>query len=121
MKPLWVMTGACGVSWLVVTSVAAGVNPEVLLGMAGPLVSAGATWIVTSRTHATAPERVMGVMVVGLAAKMLFFGAYLVIMLRGLELRPTLFVTSFTSYLIALYGLEAVYLHRLFRNTPAPR
>jgi hypothetical protein len=54
------------------------------------------------------------VMVAGLAVKAVFFGVYVVVMLRGLDLRPAPFVGSFTGFFIALYGLEALFLKRLF-------
>ena len=51
---------------------------------------------------------------VGFGVKVLFFGAYLVAMLRGLELRPTSFVVSFAGFFIALHVIEALFLKRLF-------
>ena len=49
-------------------------NPAALLGLVGPLASALATWIVVARTAAVAPAKTTGVMVTGLAVKMVFFG-----------------------------------------------
>ena len=40
-------------------------NPELALGMAGPLASAVATWIAVERAQARAPEKVTGVLVAG--------------------------------------------------------
>ena len=115
MRPLWWMLAAGFVSWLLVASVAgAQGHPEVLWGMLGPLAAASATWIVAERTFSARPERLTSVMVAGLAAKMVFFGAYVAAMLRVLNLRPTPFVVSFTSYFIALYLMEALFLRRLF-------
>jgi len=53
------------------------------------------------------------VMVTGFAARMIFFGAYVVVMLRVVGLSPVPFVISFTSYFIAMYAMEAVFLKRL--------
>jgi hypothetical protein len=121
MKPLWWMVGASVLSWLAVTAASPGnVNPEVLLGMAGPLASAAVTWIVTMRSRAVSPAAVMAVMMKALLAKMVFFGVYVAIMLRGLALRPNLFVASFTVYFIVLFLMQALFLSRLFDNrTPA--
>jgi hypothetical protein len=121
MKPLWWMVGASVLSWLAVTAASPGnVNPEVLLGMAGPLGSAVVTWIVTMRSRAVSPAAVMAVMMKALLAKMVFFGVYVAIMLRGLALRPNLFVASFTVYFIVLFLMQALFLSRLFDNrTPA--
>ena len=123
MSPLWWMIGASVGSWLVVTTLARNVNPEALLGMAGPLVSACATWIVTARAFRVAPERVTRVMITGLVVKMMFFGAFVAAVLRGLALRPTIFVVSLTGYFIALYAMEAFFFRRVFvdgSRTPPP-
>jgi hypothetical protein len=99
-----------------VTGISSGVNPEALFGMLGPLVAACASWIAVERIHAVAPERVMSVMLTAFMAKMMFFGIYVAGMLRGLELRRTPFVVSFTVYFVALYAMEALFLKRLFER-----
>jgi hypothetical protein len=117
------MTGLCAGGWLVVVAVAPQQNPEALLGMVGPLVSALATWVVVARTAAAAPEKVTGVMVTGLAVKMLFFGVYVAGMLKGAGLRPAPFMVSFAGSFIALHAMEAGFLRRLFaemqRSSPS--
>ena len=119
MRPLAWMVGASVASWLAVVVATGGrAHPEALFGMLGPLASAGATWIAVERSHAAAPERLTGVLVTGLALMMLFFGVYVAVMLRMLLLRPVPFVVSFTSYFIALYAMEALFLKRLLTETP---
>ena len=122
MTPLLWMAGMCAGAWLVVVAVAPELNPEVLLGILGPLVSAMATWIVVARAVAV-PERVTGVMVTGLAVKMVFFGVYVAGMLKGAGLRPVPFVVSFAASFIALHAMEAGVLRRLFaemqRSSPS--
>jgi hypothetical protein len=109
------MAGGSALSWGVVTAVTgARLHPELLFGMLGPLVAACGTWIATARAYRASPEALTRVMVLGLAVKALYFGVYVVVMLRGLDLRPVPFVGSFTGYFIALYGLEALFLKRLF-------
>jgi hypothetical protein len=88
----------------------------VLYGMVGPLAVAAVSWIVTKRMYAAAPERLMGVLITGMAIKAVFFGAYVVVMLRILALRPGPFIASFTSYFIALHMMEALFMRRLFAN-----
>jgi hypothetical protein len=112
------MTGLGLGSWLVVTAAVGDANPEAFFGMAGPLLAACVSWMAVERRQAVAPERVMSLMVTALAVKMMFFGVYVVAMLRGLELRRTPFVVSFTVYLIALYAMEALFLKRLFAGGP---
>ena len=118
MKPLAWMAGASLVSWLAASAIGGSrVQPEAFFGMLGPLVSASATWIAVARTHRAAPGRLMAVLVGGFVLKMLFFGAYVAVMLRGLDLRPVPFVVSFTAYFIALYAMEALFLKRLTTDT----
>lgn len=117
MMPVLWMAAVSGLSWLVVVVTAGDrAHPEVLYGMLGPLASACATWIAVERAHAAAPGRLMGVMLTGFALKMLFFGAYVAVMLRMLTLRPVPFVVSFTGYFIVLYAMEALFLKRLTTN-----
>jgi hypothetical protein len=108
------MVGVSFAAWLAVTVFWSDANPEAFFGMIGPLLAAGATWIAVERMHAAAPERVMSVMLTAFMVKMMFFGVYVAGMLRGLELRRTPFVVSFTVFFIALYAMEALFLKRLF-------
>jgi len=116
-RPLQWMIAVSVLSWVIVAGVADGrANPEVLYGMVGPLAVAAVSWVVTKRTYAAAPERLMGVLITGMAVKAVFFGAYVVVMLRILALRPGPFIASFTSYFIALHMMEALFMRRLFAN-----
>ncbi len=117
MKPALWMTGAGLLSWLAVAVMSNGsADPELLLGMAGPLVSAVGSWIAYERAHRSAPGRLTNVMIAALAVKMVFFGVYVGVMLRGLNVRPVPFVVSFAAYFIALYTMEAMFLRRLLMN-----
>ena len=116
MTPAAWMAGASIVSWLIASRVIGDeANPEVLYGMLAPLLVAVVSWVVVERTYRANPERLMRVMVEGLALTAVFFGAYVVGMLRVVGLRPVPFVVSFTSYFIALHVTEAVFLRRLFK------
>lgn len=117
MKGFWWMIAAAILSWVAVAGLTGGrANPEALYGMAGPLAVAAVSWIITKRTYTAAPERLMGVLITGMAIKAVFFGAYVVVMLRILALRPGPFIASFTSYFIALHMMEALFMRRLFAN-----
>jgi hypothetical protein len=115
MIPAAWMTLASVASWAAVTIVAAEpLNPELFWGMLGPLFSAVVTWVAVARTHRLAPERVTGVLMAGFGAKLVFFGAYLAVMIRVVELRMVPFAASFVGYVIGLYVMEALFLKRLF-------
>ena len=114
MIPVVWMAGVSLGSWLAVLAVwGERAHPEALFGMLGPLVSACVTWVAVQRTYRSAPERLTGTMTVGFAIKFVFFGVYVAVMLRLLSLRPVPFVFAFTSYFIALYAMQALFLRRL--------
>jgi hypothetical protein len=116
MNAVGVMAAASIASVLVVgTLVEPRVRLEVLLGMVGPLLMASGSWVLIERTYRERPQALMSVMIAGFAFKLLFFGVYVVVMLRVVTLRPMPFVASFTGYLAGLYLMEALYLRRLFR------
>ena len=122
MKPAWWMAGSALVSWLIV-AVIPGVESdrEVLFGMLAPLVGALGTWVLVARTYPSNPERLTGVMVAAFGGKLVFFGAYVTVMLKVLQLQPLPFVISFTVYFIALHMFEALCLQRLFGRGAAPQ
>jgi len=115
-KPAGWMAGASIASWLAVTRLLGiDADREIVLGMIGPLVAAVVTWVIVERTYTGRhPERLTPVMIQAFAAKMVFFGAYVVVMLKALHVRPVEFVVSFTSYFIALHLTEALCMRRLF-------
>ena len=121
MKPIapiaW-MTGSSLASWLLITFTGgSALNPELLFGMAGPLTSATATWVAIERTHASAPEAVMRVLIAGFAVKMVLFAAYVIVMIGVLAVRPVPFVAGFAGYFIALHLMEAMFLQRLLATS----
>ena len=114
MRPVTWMIGASVMSWLATVALfGATTGVVVLLGMIGPLAVATATWVLVERTYRNNPDRLTSLMVAGFAGKMVFFGAYVTVMLRLLSLPPVPFVVSFTSYFIALHVMEALCLQRL--------
>jgi hypothetical protein len=114
MKLVSWMVGASLLSCLAATALL-GIRPglEILLGMLGPLAVASGTWVAIERTHQRHPERVTSLLITAFGGKMVFFGAYVVAMLRVRSIRPVPFVVSFTSYFIALHLVEALSLRRL--------
>ena len=123
MTPVWWMTGASIVTWLAATAlVGTRTGFEILCGMLGPLVAAAVTWVLAERAFRRHPEELTPLMVAAFGVKMVFFGAYVAVMLRLLSLRPIPFMTSFTTYFIALHLTEALCLRRLFAGgSPAAR
>lgn len=116
MNLVWWMAGGATLTALAVMLVPGmDSDREVLLGMLGPLAAAVGTWVLVHRTYTSdRPERLTPLMIVAFAAKVVFFGVYVTVMLTVLSLRPAPFVTTFTIYFIALYAIEARSMQRLF-------
>ena len=115
MRPLAWMIGTSVISSLAAVGVVGvTIGTAVLLGMLGPLAMATASWMLVERTYRDTPDRLTSLMVAAFVGKMVFFGAYVIAMLWLLSLPPVPFVASFTSYFIALYTMEALYMRRLF-------
>jgi hypothetical protein len=102
------------VAALVAEMAGAGAGQEIWLGMLAPLVVAVASWLLVERTFRRDPLKVTNVMVAAFGAKLLIFGAYIAVMLRGLALRPVPLIVSFTAYFVGLHFAEALCLRRLF-------
>jgi len=115
MKPVASMAAASGLSWVIVAFIVdERTGIEILFGMLGPLAATSATWVLVERIYRQRAEALTTVMATAFAAKIVFFGAYIAIVILLLRFRPVPFVVSFTSYFIALYLMEALYLRRLF-------
>jgi len=108
------------VTWLMAGSVLSAAllamrfGREVWLGMLAPLVVVCATWIVSERVYKANPERLTSVMIGAFAGKLVFFGAYVGLVIGVLRVQPIPFIVSFTSYFIVLHLIEALWLKRLF-------
>ena len=89
----------------------------VIGGIIGPLLAALATWVVVTRAHRRNPAGVMNVMMAAFLAKAVFFGVYVVVMIKVLELEPVPFIVSFVAAFITLYAVQALLFARLFRQT----
>jgi hypothetical protein len=109
------MAGASVVSAALIVAVGGvGYAPEVVFGMFGPLAETVTSWVVADQVYRRRPERLTAVMITAFAGKLVFFGAYVAVMLKVLALRPVPFMASFTGYFVALHLVEALALRRLF-------
>ena len=86
----------------------------VLCGMLGPLAVATVSWALAERKYRRHPEALTTLMIVAFGAKLVFFAAYVAVMLRVLSLKPLPFIASFAVCFIVLHLIEALFLRRLF-------
>jgi len=114
MKLVWWMLAGSILSSLVLSPLfGAEARLEIWLGMLGPLASAVASWIAMERQHLRRPEGMTRLMIRAFAAKMVFFAAYIAVLLRSGWVRPIPFVVSFMGYFLSLHAAEAFGLRRL--------
>src|SRR5262249_44574318 len=98
MKAVAVMTAASVSAYIVASMLVDGrVQRELLWGMAGPLLAVSGSWLAIERAYRRDPGAVTRLMIAGFGFKIVFFGTYVVVMLRGLALSPVPFVVSFVS------------------------
>jgi hypothetical protein len=124
MKLVWWMLSVSILSSLILALLwGTRVRIEIWLGMIGPLASAIVSWIAIERRRLKRPEALTSLMIKSFTAKMIFFAAYITVLLKTGWVRPNPFVVSFIGYFVLLYGMEAMGLHRLqsAANSAAPR
>jgi hypothetical protein len=111
LKPvLWLAVG----SVLSAALLGAWFGRAVWLGMLGPLLVVSTTWALTERVYRSHPERLTSVMITAFAGKLIFFGAYVGLVIGVMGVQPVPFALSFAGYFIALHMTEALLLKRLF-------
>jgi hypothetical protein len=114
MKLLWWAFSGSVLSAVAITAmVRAEVAREVWLGLFGPLAAAFASWFAMQRQHKRRPAGMTRLLIKAFAAKMVFFGLYVSVLLRIGIVRPFPFVISFLAYFISLHVFEAIGLHRI--------
>jgi len=110
----WIAAAAVGSGLVAVAIAGRSLAVEILSGMLAPLLAVIVSWITTERMYRRDPARLTTLMTGAFAVKMLFFGAYLAVMIKGVGLAVTPFAVSFTGYFVALYLTEALLMRRLF-------
>jgi len=120
MKAVAWMVAASLLSWV---GIAAAVDPRTraaaLFGMLGPLVVAASSWVMAERAWRRNPESLTSWMIAAFAGKMVFFAAYVAVMLKALSLAPVAFAASFAGYFIALHLFEALSLRAMLAGAGA--
>ena len=86
---------------------------EVLLGVAGPAVVAGASWALMTRTWTRDPAALLPLLLRAFAVKALIFIGYVALVAGVFDVRLTPFVLSFTVAFLATYLAEAYGLWRM--------
>ena len=110
--------------WVIALALAAGVGASIVgpdqaatkaiwLGIAGPVVLAGASWMVTTRTWAKDKAALLPVMMRAFVVKALVVVTYVVVVLKGANAQPMPFFLSFIATYLVTHLAEAFCLRRL--------
>ena len=108
------MTAACVGTGAVLVGLTGWTVADVAAGMGGPLVVAAGTWLLVERGARTNPSGVTALMMALFFVKLVFFGVYVVVMMRAVNVTPVPFIASFTTAFVGLYVAEALLMRRLF-------
>ena len=121
MKFVWWIVAGSILSAVAITAwIGSQTRFDVILGMIGPLIAVLWTWVAVERMYKRRPEAVTSLMIKAFGAKMLFFAAYISLIVGADLVRPIPFVISFTLYFLALH-LTAAYLLRRLMAPPSHR
>lgn len=117
MKPVASMLCAGLLAWLAATlGFGAATVTATFYGMAAPLAVAIVTWRLAEQTYRRDPAALTGLMMAGFVGKMVFFGAYVAVVIKVLSQPAVPFAVCFTGSFIALHLIEALALRRLFAS-----
>jgi len=115
MKLSGVLVAVCVTSCgLVATLVTPDAVAAAFMGMLAPLIVGVATIVMVERTTRNEPRALTSRMTIAFLAKMLFYAAYVSVVLALVTTTPIPFMVSFTVYFVALQFTEAVYFKTLF-------
>lgn len=113
--PVAQMTGLAAVG----LAVAAGLTgssfqPELALGVLGPLAGSAVSWLLMERAAASGGQtRLLAFMTRAMAAKMVLFPLYVIGLVFLLNQRPVPFAGAFAAAFIVFYTVQALHLKRL--------
>jgi hypothetical protein len=115
MKLSGVLVAVCVTSCgLIATLVTPDAVAAAFMGMLAPLIVGIATIVMVERTTRNEPRALTSRMTIAFLAKMLFYAAYVSVVLALVTTTPIPFMVSFTVYFVALQFTEAVHFKTLF-------
>lgn len=85
---------------------------EIWLGMLGPTLASVISWMMIERQTRLAPNQILKCLILTFVIKFLFFGVYIVVLVKANLVRPEFFVGCFAFFYLALHTAEAFELRR---------
>ena len=117
------LSAALAAACVLTCGAAAALAPEaaapVSFGMAAPLAAGLATIRLVERTVQSDVSRLTGRLAVAFAVKLVFYAAYVAVVIGWLRVAPAPFALSFALYFAALQVAEGLYFRTLLTNAAA--
>ena len=89
-----------------------GAEKEIWFGMFGPTLASVVTLVAIERQKILNPQKMLKCIIQSFVIKSIFFGAYIVGLVKTNQVRPGPFVGCFAFFYLALHVAEAVKLHK---------
>ena len=89
---------------------------ELFFGWFGPVVSGAVTIYFVQRESKKGLSLITKTLVIGFAIKMVFYGAYILILFKFYSFTPIPLMCSFASFFLGLHALEAVIIKRISQS-----
>ena len=90
-----------------------GAEREIWFGMLGPMLASVVTWVVIGREKILNQQKMLRCLIQAFVVKFLFFGAYIIVLVKTDQVRPGFFVCCFAVFYIALHVAETFELRRV--------
>lgn len=114
------LTAACVITCGAAAALAPGSAAPAFLGMAAPLAVGLATIQLVERTVRTDVTRLTGRLAAAFAVKLVFYAAYVAVVIGWLRVEPVPFTLSFSLYFAALQIAEGLYFRTLLTDAAQP-
>jgi hypothetical protein len=90
-----------------------GVQREIWFGMLGPTLVSVLTWVALKRQMRQGPQKMLECLIKAFMLKFVFFGVYIVALVKTNQVRPEPFVCCLAFFYLALHTTEAFELRKV--------
>ena len=89
-----------------------GAEREIWFGMLAPTLASVVAWTAIERLRRLNPQKILKCLMLSFLIKFLFFGAYIIVVVKTTQVRPGFFVCCFAFFYLALHMTEALELRK---------
>ena len=96
-----------------------GAEKEIWFGMFGPTLASVISWIAIERQKYQNSQQMLKCIIQAFVIKSVFFGAYIIVLVKTDQVSPGSFVSCFAFFYLALHMAEAIKLRETQRRMAA--